>query len=151
MTSTKPILSGLFIGIGAVVAATLAPLGEAKAQAASCQTDFQKVMEPRQALINRINGYRAKRPTAAQACSTLTELVAADRKVIDWMTENKDWCQIPDQVVEQLQGASTQASASRKSTCNAAKNQEAQGARAKAQQAGPPPVGSGIRLPSGAL
>ncbi len=139
----------------AATAATLLILGgEAQAQSASCQTDFQKVMEPRQALIQRINGFRNKRPTATQACSTLGSLVAADRKLIAWMTENKDWCQIPDQLIEQVQGAAAQASRSRGTACQAAKNQANQVARARAQQQGAasaPAVGSGVRLPQGAL
>jgi hypothetical protein len=152
MTSFKRILGSLLLGIGAGVSAIIMAPGEAEAQATTCQVDFQKVMEPRQALINRINGFRTKRPTAGQACSTLTQLVAADRKVIAWMTENKDWCQIPDQVVEQLQEAGTQATTSRDTACTAAKNQQSQIDRAKAQQqGGPPPVGSGVRLPQGAL
>ncbi len=138
----------------AVAAALLASGGAAEAQSASCQTDFQKVMEPRQALIQRINGFRNKRPTAGQACSTLGSLVAADRKLIAWLTENKDWCQIPDQLIEQVQGASAQASRSRATACQAAKNQANQQARARAQQQGAssaPAVGSGVRLPQGAL
>ncbi len=133
--------------------ALLALGGAAQAQSASCQTDFQKVMEPRQKLIDRINGFRNKRPTATQACSTLGSLVAADRKLIDWMTENKDWCQIPDQLIEQVQQASGQASRSRANACQAAKNQANQQARARSQQQGAsaPAVGSGVRLPQGAL
>ncbi len=139
--------------IAALAAGTfLACAGVAQAQSSSCQTDFQKVMEPRQALIARINGFRTKRPTAGQACSTLGSLVAADRKVISWMTENKDWCQIPDQLIEQLQTASAQASRSRATACQAAKNQANQVARARQQQQGAAPaVGSGVRLPQGAL
>jgi hypothetical protein len=130
--------------------------GEAAAQAATCQTDFQKIMEPRQKLIDRINGFRNKRPTAGQACSTLGQLVAADGKLIGWLNENKEWCQIPDQMIEQLQTASGQAARSRNQACQAAKNQSSQIARARAQQraaqsGGAPQVGSGVRLPQGAL
>jgi hypothetical protein len=131
---------------------------QAQAQASNCQTDFQKVMAPREALMQRINGFRNKRPTAGQACSTLGQLVTADGNVLKWMTENKDWCQIPDALVEQLQTASGQVSKSRGQACTAAKNQVTQQARARAAQAraqqgggGAPPVGSGVRLPQGAL
>jgi hypothetical protein len=132
--------------------------GQAQAQASNCQTDFQKVMAPREALMARINGFRNKRPTAGQACSTLGQLVTADGNVLKWMTENKDWCQIPDALVEQLQTASGQVSKSRGQACSAAKNQASQIARARAAQAraqqgggGAPPIGSGVRLPQGAL
>jgi hypothetical protein len=143
----------------AAVALTVsaAATGDARAQAESCQADFQKVMGPRQALINRINGFRNKRPTPGQACSTLGQLVNADAGVLKWMNENKDWCQIPDSLIEQLQTSSGQASRSRGQACAAAKNQAGQIARARAQQraaqggGGAPAVGSGVRLPSGAL
>ncbi len=132
--------------------------GEAHAQASNCQTDFQKVMAPREQLMTRINGFRTKRPTPGQACTTLGQLVAADGNVLKWMTENKDWCQIPDALLEQLQTASGQVSRSRGQACAAAKNQANQIARARAAQAraqqgggGPPAVGSSVRLPQGAL
>jgi hypothetical protein len=133
--------------------------GEAQAQASNCQADFQKVMAPRQTLIGRINGFRNKRPTADQACSTLSQLVAADGRAVKWMTENQDWCQIPEELITQLKGASGQAVGSRNQACGAAKNQRAQIARARAAQAraaqqgggGAPAVGSGVRLPQGAL
>jgi hypothetical protein len=125
----------------------------------SCQADFQKVMQPRMNLIQRINGFRNKRPTAGQACSTLGQLVAADARAIKWMTDNKEWCQIPDETVEQLKGAAGQSSRARGQACSAAKNQQVQIARMRAAQAraaqqqggGPPAVGSGVRLPQGAL
>lgn len=133
---------------------------EANAQGSNCQVDFQKMMAPRQALIARINGYRNKRPTADQACSTLNQLVAADGRTVKWMTENQDWCQIPEDLINQLKGSSGQAVTSRNQACGAAKSQRAQIARARAAQAraaqqggggGPPAVGSGVRLPQGAL
>jgi hypothetical protein len=149
----------LSAAVTVLAAGFLVTSGEARAQASNCQTDFQKVMAPREALMQRINGFRTKRPTAGQACSTLGQLVAADGNVLKWMTENKDWCQIPDALVEQLQTASGQVSRSRGQACAAAKNQASQIARARAAQAraqqggggGAPPVGSGVRLPQGAL
>jgi hypothetical protein len=141
-----------------LVAGVFVTPDQAHAQASNCQTDFQKVMAPREALMQRINGFRNKRPTAGQACSTLGQLVTADGNVLKWMTENKDWCQIPDTLVEQLQTAGGQVSKSRAQACSAAKNQVTQQARARAAQAraqqgggGAPPIGSGVRLPQGAL
>ncbi len=140
------------------VGASLLMAGSAQAQASNCQADFQKVMAPREALMQRINGFRTKRPTPGQACSTLGQLVTADGRVQAWMTENKDWCQIPDALMEQLQAASGQVSRSRGQACSAAKNQASQIARARAAQAraqqgggGAPSVGSSVRLPQGAL
>lgn len=154
MTIRTPLLAAIF---AASLGAGLLAAGEAAAQSSSCQADFQKIMEPRQKLIERINGFRNKRPTAGQACSTLGQLVTADGKLMAWLGENKEWCQIPDALIEQLKEATGQASRSRGQACQAAKNQASQIARARAQQraaqqgGGAPPVGSGVRLPQGAL
>ena len=109
--SPSMIVASRSAALAAVAAAAIgATGGAALAQNSSCQTDFQKMMEPRQKLIERINSFRNKRPTAGQACSTLGSLVSADQKLIGWLNENKEWCQIPDQLIEQLQTASSQAS-----------------------------------------
>ncbi len=163
MKITRGLLNRTFLAIASfgIASFTLAIAfsGNAQAQGSNCQTDFQSMMSPRQALIGRINGYRNKKPTADQACATLNQLVAADGRVVKWMTENQDWCQIPEDLINQLKGASTQAVGSRNQACGAAKNQRSQIARARAAQAraaqqgggGPPAVGSGVRLPQGAL
>jgi hypothetical protein len=155
MKTRKKLGAVLFFGMCFVI-----PTSAAQAQASNCQTDFQKVMGPRQTLIERINGFRNKKPTATQACSTLGQLVSADGRLIKWLTDNKEWCQIPDQLIEQVQGSTGQASRSRTQACGAAKNQQVQIARARAAQAraqqgggagSAPAVGSGVRLPQGAL
>jgi hypothetical protein len=130
--------------------------GDALAQASSCQTDFQKLMQPRMGLIERINGFQKRRPTPQVACSTLTQLTAADDKLSKWVGENKDWCQIPDEITDQLKAAAGQAARARGQACGAARQQAALIARARAQQraaqgGGAPAVGSGVRLPQGAL
>ncbi len=158
MRNDQNTLASLALAAAFGVGASLLMTSGAQAQASNCQADFQKVMAPREALMQRINGFRTKRPTPGQACSTLGQLVTADGRVLAWMTENKDWCQIPDSLMEQLQTASGQVSRSRGQACAAAKNQASQIARARAAQAraqqgggGPPPVGSSVRLPQGAL
>ncbi len=154
MRPTKAI-QGAIMG-AAFAAACMVGASSAQAQSA-CATDFQKLMQPRMALIERINGFSKRKPTPQQACSTLSQLVAADGKLGKWVDENKDWCQIPDQIVEQLKEGTGQAQRARGQACNAAKQQSAAIARARAQQraaqggGGPAPVGSGVRLPSGAL
>jgi hypothetical protein len=146
------------IAFAAFAAVALEP-GSAMAQGSNCAADFQKLMDPRMALVQRINGFQSKRPTPQVACSTLGQLVAADGKLSKWVDENKEWCQIPDTVVEQLKTGAGQAQRARGQACGAAKQQAAAIARARAQAraaqggggGGAPPVGSGVRLPQGAL
>lgn len=115
----------------------------------SCQEEMNKITTSRQSAIDRVNGFAKKRPSATQACSAFGTLVSADKKLLDWMTSNKDWCQVPDQLIEQLQDAQQQAAKVRDQACTAAKK-EAEMRRNAAPAAGPPP-GGGVRLPQGAL
>jgi hypothetical protein len=156
-------ISRLHMSAVAIAAAGLVLLssGDAFAQS-SCQADMQKVMAPRQALLARVNGFAKRRPTPDQACSTFSSLAAADGRAVRWMTENKDWCQIPDDLLAQMKGATGQIANARSQSCKAASNYRAQVAKLRAQQraaqaqqqsgvGAPPAVGSGVRLPSGAL
>lgn len=143
---------------GAAMLTSILGSTAALAQQSSCATDFQKFMAPRQALIERVNSFQKKRPTPQQACGTLNQLVSADSRMSKWVDENKDWCQIPEQIVEQLKTGAEQAQRARGQACGVAKQQAAMIARARAQQraaqqggGGAPAVGSGVRLPSGAL
>ena len=66
----------------------------AVAMTESCQNDLNKHAEGRLAAINRINAFKNKRPTAAQACSAFGALVSAEDKMI-----KVDGCQqglVPD-------------------------------------------------------
>ena len=135
---------------------------------ADCVGDFQKAMAPRQALMARLNSYNKKKPTAAQACSTLSSLVAADAKAVAWMTTNKDWCQVPDDSLSQLKTAAGQSVKIRGQVCGVAAKETKLIAQAKRQQqqqaqgggrTGDPTAdlgpsglpGSPVRLPRGAL
>jgi hypothetical protein len=149
---------GRLAALGVIsIAMAVAAASGASAQSPSCQADFAKVMQPRMNLIERINGFAKKRPTAGQACSTLGQLANADVRLIKWLEENKDWCQIPDELLEQVKGSQDQVARSRRQACGAAKQQAAQISRLRAQQraaqqgGGAPAVGSGVRLPQGAL
>jgi hypothetical protein len=150
-------VSRMLLAAGLLLGSSMLAPQEALAQSASCQEDFKKVMDPRMALIQRINGFRNKRPTAAQACQALRSLRAADGRLITWLQANKDWCSIPDEVLEQAQQSAAGASRAQAQACNAAAQQARQQRQIQEQQAGEggapraPAVGSGVRLPTGAL
>lgn len=129
-----------------VLAAQIAP---AAAMPASCQADFQKYTNERQAAVDRINSFNKKRPTAQAACAAFGNLTGAEARLIKWMTDNKEWCQIPDAFFDQIKQAAGQTGKVRGQVCTAAKR-EAQGA-AGAGPRGAPPPGAGVRLPQGAL
>ena len=126
--------------------------GSAYALPESC-SDFQKVALPRVQLINRINGFQKKKPTAVEACKIMTALVGVDKKILEWMEANKDWCQVPDEQIASLKQAGEQTSAFKTKACTAAVTQAKQieqMKKAQAQGGGSAP-GSAVHLPQGAL
>jgi hypothetical protein len=141
------------IKIFAAAALCLASAGSAYALPESCN-DFQKVAQPRVSLINRINGFQKKKPTAVEACKIMTSLVGVDMKILEWMEANKDWCQVPDEQIASLKQAGAQTSAFKTKACAAAVTQAKQIEQMKKAQAqggsGAAP-GSAVRLPQGAL
>lgn len=133
--------------IGSALAAGLLSAVPAMAMPASCQQDFAKYSGDREAAIQRINTFNKKRPSAFQACAAFGNLTGIEARMLKWMNENKEWCQFPEQVINQLKEATAQTSRVRGQVCTAAKR-EAQGGGAAR---GAPPPGSGVRLPQGAL
>ncbi len=125
----------------------VAAAGRASAMTESCQNDLNKYGQTRVEAINRINAFRKKRPTASQACSAFTNLVTSESRMVKWMEENKEWCQIPDALIADLKKSSTQSTKARGQACAAAK-QEAQGGAVPRSGAAPRPT---VRLPQGAL
>ena len=130
--------------------------GPALAMPESCEKDFGPMMQKRQGYINTINGYNKRKPTAQQACSTFQGLSTQNKKMTEWMTAQKDWCQIPDDMLKGITEAQVQLDQTRANVCNAAAKQAQQIKQMKAraarqQQAQQPGVGSGVRLPQGAL
>ncbi len=75
----------------------------ALAQSSGCQ-DGQKILQERQNLVQQINklteGGKKKQIDPRAACTIFSKLVTNGAAGQKWMTDNKDWCQIPDQVVE---------------------------------------------------
>ncbi|MCA0401678.1 MAG: hypothetical protein LCH38_12785 [Proteobacteria bacterium] len=142
MTKTGLRVAFALLGLGMASAPTFA-------LTASCQAELDKNGAERLAVIQRINNFAKKRPTAKAACGTFNELVATEAKMLKWMEGNKDWCQLPDAFVEDFRKGTSNAVKARNQTCAAAKR-EAEGGGGGAAPRGPRP-GSGIPLPKGAL
>lgn len=121
----------------------------------SCQPEFIPLMQKRQAAIQRVNNFKPKSTTAAQACSGFKDLAARNKALLDYMTKNKDWCQFNDEQMNGISSAQENIDKSRASTCDAAAKQAAQIKQMRRQQqqqgSGQAGVGSGVRLPQGAL
>ena len=119
----------------------------------SC-AEFVKIAAPRLALIEKLNNFKTKRPSAMEACKVMTSLNAADKKIMDWMLANKEWCQVPEDQIESLKVSGEQSQGFRNKACAAAVTQAKQieqQKRAQAQGGGQSLPGAGIKLPQGAL
>ncbi|MCZ8262177.1 MAG: hypothetical protein O9333_18845 [Beijerinckiaceae bacterium] len=136
---------------GLVVASGLAVLAApAMALTPSCQAELDKYGATRLEVINKINGFQKKRPSAQQACGVFGQLVKAEAEMLKWMEDNQQWCSLPEPFVEDFRKNTQQGLKARGQVCTAAKKE----AEARAQGAGAPrgpAPGSGVQLPKGAL
>ena len=112
------------------------------ALAQSCGDDLQKLAQKRDAALQVINGLvKAAKAKGAQLdaalfCAKSAGLNAAENVMIAYMEKNKDWCQIPDEVVGQLKENHVKSAAFSAKACKVAadmKKREQEGAAAQAQ------------------
>ncbi|MGL4729930.1 MAG: hypothetical protein ACRCWO_14365 [Bosea sp. (in: a-proteobacteria)] len=119
MRSGIPICGALALG----AALSLLSMGEAQAQVSECQK-LQGMLQQRQSLVQRMNAAsNAKRLDARGACSILTQISSNGSQVLKFMDANKDWCQIPDQFVENIRADHGRSNRIRGQACNAASQQ----------------------------
>ena len=90
--------------------APVAPAPPASSTASTCQADFgrlaQKRMENIAALNNLAKENKGKLDPIA-ACPKFRNLVASEKELVAYVEKNKEWCNGPDQIVEQVkEGAS---------------------------------------------
>ncbi|HEU6442128.1 MAG TPA: hypothetical protein VFF38_07190 [Microvirga sp.] len=154
MTHIRPTLLAALAALGIFASAP------AFAQSSVCQ-DGQKILLERQSIIKQVNnltgGGKKKQIDPRAACNVFGKLVNNGDAGLKWMTTNKDWCQVPDQVVENFQQDHKRAQTFRTQACGAAAKMAEMEKRAKqqAQQGGPGRIGGGLTgtlsVPKGAL
>jgi hypothetical protein len=119
------------------------------ARADDCGADIANFNKKRQSVIDQLNhlasgGKKQLDPVAS--CPKLQSLVAIERQLVAYLTKNKDWCNVPDEALENITASSTKSQAVATQACAVA----AQVKKAQAQQA------SGLnasqqKLPTGPL
>jgi len=137
------------VGLGAAILAGWALLGSSAAMAqSSCNEDMKRLTEAREAQLAQINALAAaskgKPMDAAVACGKARGLNGAETALISYMEKNKDWCGIPDEVVNGLKEAHAKSAAFGTKACTVAaqmKKQREAGAQADAPHAAPLPAG----------
>jgi len=117
----------------------------------SCGDDLQKLAQKREAALQSINGLVAaahgKQLDPNVFCARSAPLGQAETTMIAYMEKNKDWCQIPDSVIEQLKAAHAKSVGFAAKACSVAaqmkkmKEQAAQGGGGGGPQVQPLPAG----------
>lgn len=134
----------------AFAAFSFAALACGTAFALDCNGDIGAMTKKRQGIIDALNGLAKKNkgqldPIAS--CPHLKSLVAAERQLSDYFAKNKDWCNVPDNAVENITASVQRSSTVAAQACKVA----AQMKKAQEQQA----TGAGLppaqKLPSGPL
>ena len=97
-----------------IAAAALAALSATGARADSCD-ELGPLKTKREAVLEDINkmvaSNKGKQLDAETFCARSRPIIAADNAFLASLTKNKDWCQIPDEVIAQfkmIQGKDTQ-------------------------------------------
>jgi hypothetical protein len=155
MTHIRPTLMAALAAFGIFVSAP------AFAQSSACQ-DGQKILVERQSLIKQFTdltgGGKKKNVDPRPACTVLTKLVNNGESGMKWMSTNKDWCQVPDQVVQNFEQDNKRVQTIKGQACGAAAKMAEMEKRAKQQaqqQSGPGRMGGGLTgtlsVPKGAL
>ncbi|MEJ0095396.1 MAG: hypothetical protein WDN46_18920 [Methylocella sp.] len=120
------------------------------AYAADCNADIGALSQKRQAIIDQLNqlakGTKNQLdPTAS--CPKLKELVVVERNLVAYLNKNKEWCNVPDSALENIQGSADKSNAVAGQACKIA----AQMKKAQEQQATGGGLPQGQKLPTGPL
>ena len=128
----------------------------APAVAQVCQ-EGSKYIKERQEIVLQLNkaGGKDRKLDPRMACGSFGKLVANGEQSLKWLETNKDWCQIPDQVVANLQREHTKVKEIRGQACQAAAKLAEMEKQVRQQKQGANPFAGGLtgqyKIPQGAL
>ncbi|HEY8071523.1 MAG TPA: hypothetical protein VIE47_06110 [Methylocystis sp.] len=128
------------------------PVSPASAQQ-SCQEDFQRLTQKRIAQIGVLNqlgkaGKGHMDPIAA--CPAARALVGIETEMLNYMTKNKDWCTIPDNVIDGFKAARAKSQGFAGQACSVAAKVKQMQAQQRSQAAAGP-ANQPLKLPAGPL
>ncbi|MBA4791842.1 MAG: hypothetical protein H2042_19235 [Rhizobiales bacterium] len=107
-----------------------------EAARADCMTDFAAIRDEMQTKGKALEAAGKSKASPQELCPLFRAYTAAEAKLTKYLSDNKDWCQIPDDAITQARTANQKSSALRDKVCAAAANGAAAGAGK------PPPQGS---------
>jgi hypothetical protein len=127
------------------LAGCAATLTDAAFAQQSCGEDLKRLSEKREAELTRVNNLvraaKGKPIDPAMFCSQSAGLNTAENALIAYMEKNKDWCSVPDEVIDALKANHVKSLAFSAKACKVAaqmkKEQAAGAAQAQPLPAGP--------------
>lgn len=140
-------VSACVVRLGLVAVASTVLAGAALAD---CNQDFAKLMSKRMVditALNKISKANGGKLDPIAACPRLRSLAAAEGEVVAYMTKNKDWCNLPDDLVQKMSASRSKTASIAVKACSfAVKLKKAQQQQASQQQ-----QEQAIKLPTGPL
>ena len=118
------------------------------------------LMQERGQIIQQIQGFKDKKPTADQACAVFTKLSSVNKNAVQGLERDGAWCRAPENVAVSLKQQQDQIDQGKANACKAAadqkKMQTQQGAAGPGPKTGPiggtgDILGGPAKLPQGAL
>jgi hypothetical protein len=119
------------------------------AHAAECSEDIGNLSKKRMDIIQSLNKIAHSSPKGqldpALSCPKLRQLAVAEKAMVDYLVKNKDWCQVPDEAISNLDKSYKHSSEIAGKACAFAAQEK------KAQEAGSDSALGGQKLPTGPL
>ena len=141
----------------ALFMALFASTAPSRAQSGGCG-DIQQHLVERQTLVKNFQAMtndKKKGIDARVACTALNKLTSNGNATMKWIETNKDWCQIPDQFVQNFKADHNNVGKMRAQACGVAAKQAEMEKKGKSGQGGGLLGGAGLegtyRIPQGAL
>ncbi len=106
-------------------------------RAADCQTDFMTIRTEMEEKGKALQAAGKKKASPQELCPLFRAYTAAEGKLTKYLSDNKEWCQIPDQAIAQAKDSNQKSSALRDKVCAAAASGAGGAGGGK-----PPPQGS---------
>jgi hypothetical protein len=118
---------------------------------ADCNADIAGLSQKRQVFIDKLNVLAKStkgKLDPVSSCPVLRSLTVAEGKLLSYLETNKNWCNVPDNVVDNLKGAAAKSQTFAAQACNIA----AQAKKQQQQQASGASLGVETqKLPAGPL
>jgi hypothetical protein len=118
----------------------------------SCQEDFKKMSDRRMeqiAALNKLGKSGQGKMDPVAACPMARRLSGIENEMLAYMEKNKEWCAIPDQVVESFKQARAKTANFASQACAVAAKVKKMQDQQREQAAGG--IGQPQKLPSGPL